>query len=250
VTNSLDNKTALVTGASRGLGRAISESLAAEGVQVVLVARSVDELDEVASAIRRTGGVAIVSQADVSDPAALEQLVGRSIEAVGGVDILINNAAVVWPLGPSVSISGLQWSEAIQTNLMAPARLTFALLPGMTERSWGRVVNISAGVASRPYSMIGGNAYATSKAALEAHTINLASEFANTGVTFNCFRPGRLDTAMQNWIRSQSPAEIGPELHERFSKWHQQGKLGDPRQSARSLLSHLESSVTGEIWNA
>ena len=86
----------------------------------------------------------------------------------------------------------------------------------MRERGWGRIVNVSSGIAAHPETMIGGNSYATTKAALEAHTVNLAAELAGTGVTVNIYRPGIVDTAMQTWIRSQDPARIGEQLHARF----------------------------------
>jgi NAD(P)-dependent dehydrogenase (short-subunit alcohol dehydrogenase family) len=122
------------------------------------------------------------------------------------VSILVNNAAVVWPLGPSLDVHPDEWAAAIAVNLIAVAGLTFALLPGMLGQDWGRVVNVSSGIAAHPDSMIGANAYAAGKAALGAHTVNLAAELPGTGVTVDAFRPGPVDTVMQAWIRSQDPA--------------------------------------------
>jgi 3-oxoacyl-[acyl-carrier protein] reductase len=97
--------------------------------------------------------------------------------------------------------------------------------------------------------MIGANAYATAKAALEAHTLNLAAELAGSGVTVNAFRPGSVDTAMPAWIRGQDPARIGAALHQRFERSHAEGLLISPEQPARSLLMHLQRDATGEIWD-
>jgi NAD(P)-dependent dehydrogenase (short-subunit alcohol dehydrogenase family) len=97
--------------------------------------------------------------------------------------------------------------------------------------------------------MIGANAYATGKAALEAHTVNLAAELAGTGVTVNAFRSGLVDTAMQAWIRSQDRARIGAALHDRFTLSYESGALITPEHSARSLLAHLNSDATGQIWD-
>ena len=96
--------------------------------------------------------------------------------------------------------------------------------------------------------MIRGNAYAASKAALEAHTLNLAAELTGTGVTANVYRPGGVDTAMQAWIRGQPPEHVGAELHERFISSYEQGSLITPEQSAQALLEHLSGDDTGQIW--
>ncbi|MFI5063365.1 MAG: SDR family oxidoreductase [Streptosporangiales bacterium] len=92
-------------------------------------------------------------------------------------------------------------------------------------------------------------AYATGKAALEARTLNLAAELAGSGVTINAFRPGPAGTSMQAWIRRQDPARIGAALHGRFGRSYEAGILIAPEQSARSLLAHLQSDATGQIWD-
>jgi NAD(P)-dependent dehydrogenase (short-subunit alcohol dehydrogenase family) len=119
----------------------------------------------------------------------------------------------------------------------------------MLDARWGRVVNISSGIAAYPAGMVRGNAYATTKAALEAHTVNLAAELRGTGVTVNAYRPGGVDTAMQAWIRSQDPGRIGAGLHERFNKNFADGALITPEHSAAALLSHLAGDDTGAIWD-
>lgn len=249
MTTSLHGRTALVTGAGRGIGRAVAIELAKMSVSVALVARSQNELEETATSIRRLGGTASVIKADIGDPDQLLRAVKQARDEFGVVEILINNAAVVWPLGPSAAIDPADWTAAIEVNLVAVASLTFALLPAMLEQNWGRVINVSSGIVARPTSMIGGNAYVTAKAALEAHTVNLAAELADSGVTVNAFRPGSVDTAMQAWIREQDPDRIGASLHERFSRSHQEGTLISPERSARSLLDRLAGEATGRIWD-
>ena len=135
-------------------------------------------------------------------------------------------------------------------NVVAAAALSFAVLPVMVERGWGRIVNVSSAIAAHPGAMVGMNAYAASKAALEAHTVNLAAELAGSGVTVNAFRPGSVDTAMQAGIRAQDPARIGTGLHERFARSYAEGAMITPEQSARSLIPHLSADTTGEVWEA
>ena len=146
-------------------------------------------------------------------------------------------------------IDPAQWAAAIGVNVVAVARLTIMLLPVMLANKWGRIVNISSGIAAQPAGMLRANAYVTSKAALEAHTLNLAAELAGHRGHGECVPPGPVDTAMQAWIRAQDPAKIGAALHQRFATSHQEGNLISPQQSARSLLSHLHTGDTGRIWN-
>jgi NAD(P)-dependent dehydrogenase (short-subunit alcohol dehydrogenase family) len=98
--------------------------------------------------------------------------------------------------------------------------------------------------------MIGGNAYATSKAALEARTLNLAAEVAGTGVTVNAYRPGSVDSSVQGWIRNQPPEKVGSALRDRFVQAYEQGTLITPESSAAVLLERLKSEAAGAIWDA
>jgi NAD(P)-dependent dehydrogenase (short-subunit alcohol dehydrogenase family) len=247
--SSLDGEAAVVTGAGRGIGRGIALGLAQAGASVALVARSGDELDQTASQVRELGGTALVVPADISEASEIAGAVRRIRDEIGDVSVLINNAAVVWPLGASTSIDPAQWAAAITINVVAAARLSFLLLPAMIAGGWGRIVNVSSGIAASPAGMLRANAYATSKAALEAHTVNLAAELDGTGVTVNAYRPGSVDTAMQAWIRGQDPARIGAELHRRFTTSYQERGLITPQQSAGSLLARLLSDDTGRIWS-
>jgi NAD(P)-dependent dehydrogenase (short-subunit alcohol dehydrogenase family) len=243
-------KTALVTGAGRGIGRAVALGLGGAGARVVLLARTTEQLEQTRGLLLGQGvpdGRISIAAADLAD----EQDRGRAVAAVlaaGRVDILVNNAATVEPLGPTTAITAADLRLAFEVNVIAPAALTAAVLPGMLEAGWGRVVNVSSGIVSNPAGMIRGNAYAATKAALEAHTVNLAAELAGTGVTVNVYRPGGVDTAMQAWIRSQDPGRIGA-LHERFNRNFAEGTLITPGHSAAGLLARLASEDTGAIWD-
>jgi 3-oxoacyl-[acyl-carrier protein] reductase len=246
----LDGRVALVTGGGRGIGRAVAVGLAAAGARVAVLARSASELEQTVKLATGPGSPAVALSADVSDPAQVTAALSRLGEQWGPVEVLVNNAGVVWPLQASAGLVPDQWAAALGVNVTAAARLSFAVLPSMLRQGWGRIVNVSSGIAARPGAMIRANAYATGKAALEAHSLNLAAELAETGVTVNVFRPGAVDTAMQAWIRSQPAGQIGADLHERFSRNYEQGTLLTPEQSARVLLARLPTAGTGQIWDA
>jgi NAD(P)-dependent dehydrogenase (short-subunit alcohol dehydrogenase family) len=244
-------KTALITGAGRGIGRAIALGLGGAGAGVILLARTTGQLDETRHLLREQGVPARRISVLPADLADAEDR-GRAAAAVltaGRVDLLVNNAATVEPLGPTIGIAAADLRLAFEVNVVAPAALSAAVVPGMADAGWGRVVNVSSGIVAYPAGMIRGNAYATTKAALEAHTVNLAAELAGTGVTVNVYRPGGVDTAMQAWIRSQAPERIGAGLHERFNQSFAEGALITPERSAAGLLAHLAGDDTGAIWD-
>jgi 3-oxoacyl-[acyl-carrier protein] reductase len=243
-----EGRHALVTGAGRGIGRATALALAQAGSNVSLLARSLDELESTAELVRAHGRVANVASADLGDPEQIPQAIAAVLGELGAVDILINNAAVVWPLGPTLSTNPRELESAFAINVFAPMALARALVPGMLDRGWGRVINVSSGVVDRPEAMVGMNVYAATKAALEAHTTNLASEVDGTGVTVNAYRPGSVDTRMQEWIRAQPPQRIGDELHATFVANERDGTLITPETSAVSLVRRLQGEDNGQIW--
>ena len=243
-------KTALITGAGRGIGRAIALGLADAGAGLILLARSVRQLDETRAMLLDRGAEAArirVVAADLGDEEQRGRAAGVALEA-GRVDILVNNAATVEPLGVTAAIPAAELRRAFELNVIAPAALAAAVLPGMLGTGWGRIVNVSSGIAARPGSMVRGNAYAATKAALEAHTLNLAAELNGTGVTVNAYRPGGVDTAMQAWIRGQDPDRIGTALHTRFNQTFTEGALITPERSAAALITHLGGDDTGSVW--
>jgi short-subunit dehydrogenase len=251
VVTDLAGKTALITGAGRGIGRAVALGLADAGAGLILVARSTGQLAQTQAILLGRGAFAEqvrIIPADLGD----EQQRGRATEvalAAGRVDILVNNAATVEPLGPTAAIPVAELRRAFELNVIAPATLTAAVLPGMLDAGWGRIVNVSSAIVARPDAMVRFNAYAATKAALEAHTVNLAAELHGTGVTVNAYRPGGVDTAMQAWIRRQDPERIGTAAHERFNQNFAGGTLITPGQSAAALIAHLGGDDTGAIWD-
>lgn len=242
----LTGRIALVTGGGRGIGRATALALAAEGAEVAVLARSSAEIEHVAAEIEKTGQRGLAVTADLADAAAIRAALQTVREGLGPVSILVNNAAVVEPLGRSVSVDPAEWARAITINLSSIFQLINATLPPMLETGWGRIVSVSSGVASGN-GMIHGNAYATSKAGLEMLTRNLAAELAGTGVTVNAVRPGTVDTAMQAHIRTQPADRVGQEMRDRFVKFYESGALLDPDLPARLIVAVIQGDATGEI---
>ncbi len=128
--------------------------------------------------MKHLGAAAVVVPADLADLRQVTRAIHLAIDQLGAVDVLVNDAAVVGPLGPSVSVDPTEWSFTFSVNVVAAATLSFAVLPVMVERGWGRIVNVSSAIAAHPGAMVGMNAYAASKAALEAHTVNLAASWS------------------------------------------------------------------------
>jgi NAD(P)-dependent dehydrogenase (short-subunit alcohol dehydrogenase family) len=242
-------RVAFVTGAGRGIGREIAIGLAGAGARVALVARTADQLYEVASTVRAAGGEAAPITADIGDPEQASAAVETARSRLGAIEILINNAAMVAPLGPTSTLEVSEIESALALNVGSVVILSGLVIPGMQAAGWGRIVNVSSGIVANPSGMIGATVYAATKAALEAHTLNLSAELADTGITVNAYRPGAVDTAMQGWIRDQSPDVIGEALHGRFVASHASGQLLTPAQSAARLLEHLASEDTGQIWD-
>jgi 3-oxoacyl-[acyl-carrier protein] reductase len=234
----ITGRVALVTGAGRGIGRAIAETLAAEGAHVLLVSRTPLELETVAMAIRDAGGSAEDFPLDLTDGQQVAELFAELARRGQGVDILINNANV--NLGEYLEFSEIpieRWMWVFEQNLGALAQITQRALPGMVARGWGRVINVGslAGV-------IGGAKqvpYATLKAGLEGFSRSLALEVSRSGVTVNVVHPGLVMTE-----RTEG------QIKDKARKWIElktaTRKLSTPADVAH-LVAFLASALAGNI---
>ncbi|WP_254785985.1 SDR family NAD(P)-dependent oxidoreductase [Curtobacterium sp. MCBA15_008] len=181
-------KTALITGATSGIGRATAELLAARGLHVVVSGRSAERGDAVVRAIRAAGGSADFVSADLRDEASAKELAARATELGGGhVDVLVNSAGV-FPFGPTAGTSEQGFDEVFDINVKAPYFLVAALAPAMAERGDGAVVNVTTMVAE--FGAAGMALYGSSKAALVLLTKSWAAEFGPAGVRVNAVSPG------------------------------------------------------------
>ena len=237
----LSGQAALVTGGGRGLGRAIAVALAASGARVAVLARSPAQVAAVAAEI---DGLALT--ADVTEPADLDAALRSAGAELGPLDILVANAGVVWPLGPTATVAPDEWARAIDINLVGAFRCLRAVLPGMVERCYGRIVTITSGAASPP-GMPSASAYSVAKAGLELLTVSVAREVAGTGVTANAVRPGVLDTPMQEYMRSLPRERVGDAFFTRFTGLYERGKLVDPAVPARFIARLVVTERTGEV---
>jgi len=229
----LQGQVAIITGASRGIGRAATERIARAGASVVLVARDPELLEASVGDLSRQDLEAIGVEADVADIEQVDAVIEATLDQFKRVDILVNNAAVVWPLEEVADVDPDEWAYGVQVNLIGPFNMVRAALPSMLERGYGRILNIGSAAAS--YPMAGASAYCASKAGLDMFTRTLALELRGKPVEVVGLDPGMVDTDMQADVRSVDTSESGLD----FGIWHQMyvdGSLMPATEIARSIL--------------
>jgi NAD(P)-dependent dehydrogenase (short-subunit alcohol dehydrogenase family) len=200
----LTGQVAIVTGGGRGIGRAIAIGLASAGASIGVVARSPDEIIGTADCIAQAGGRTVAVPADVSDPDAVERMVREVERALGPVDLLVNNAGLAGPIGPTWEADPGSWWRCLEVNLRGPMLCSRAVLPGMIARGCGRIINVASGAGTVAIPHLG--AYVTSKTALIRLTEVMASETADHGVMFFAIEPGTVRTAMAESVLGSDEA--------------------------------------------
>jgi NAD(P)-dependent dehydrogenase (short-subunit alcohol dehydrogenase family) len=237
-------RVALITGGGRGIGREIGLAFARAGLAVAVAARTLSQVEEAAAAVQALGAKALPLALDVADAGAIPAAVTAVAEALGPVDVLVNNAGIA-ESAPFVKTDPALWERHLRVNVTGPFLLTREVLPGMLERRWGRVINIAslAGLFGAPYI----TAYATSKHALVGFTRALATEVAGKGVTVNALCPGYVATEL-TWKGARNvAAKTGKsfdEVVQAMARINPGGRLIEPAEVATAAVKLLSDEGT------
>jgi len=235
ISSELTGKTALITGSSRGIGRAITKVLANSGLNVVInYNRSRESANSLLEEIEAQDGSAIVVRADVSKTEDIKRLIKKSIDAYNGIDILINNAAIAIKQDMD-SITEKDWDHVIDTNLKSVFLVTQMVLPQMRKKQWGRIINLSS-VASFTGGLIGPH-YTASKAGIIGLTRYYAARLAKENITVNAIAPAIIETEMVK------QANLNPDVIP-------VGRFGQPEEVANlALMLTRNGYITGQTFN-
>ncbi|HEV3032273.1 MAG TPA: SDR family oxidoreductase [Polyangia bacterium] len=252
----LQGRKILITGASQGFGLAVAERCLAEGADVAVCARSREQTEHAAAALRAQAGQAGRDQrvaagvADVSNPKDVEALVADATRELGGLDGLVNNAGVYGPKGLIEEVDWADWAKAIEINLLGTVLPCRAVLPGFRRRGSGKIVNLSGGGATAPLPRL--SAYAASKAAVVRFTETLAEELRDTQIDVNAIAPGALNTRLLDEVIAAGPDKVGKAFYDRSLKQKADG--GAPLDKGAALCAFLLSSesdgITGRLLSA
>jgi 3-hydroxybutyrate dehydrogenase len=248
----LAGKRAVVTGASRGIGRAIALAFAHAGADVAVTARTAADIEALADEIRATGSRALAIECDVTDPEAVRRMAAEALDRMGGVDILVNNAGVA-PSHKFADHPDELWHQVIATNLTSVFYVSKAFVPSMIERNSGRIINI-ASVAGK----VGGRyiaAYTASKHGVLGLTRSLAAELVLSNITVNAICPGYVDTPMteRSIANITAHTRMTPErARETLERTNPQGRLIAPEEVASVavfLAQDMSKGITGQAIN-
>jgi len=240
----LENKIALVTGASKGIGEAIATTFAANGAKVVINSRKQDELDKVTEKIRSTGGECIGIAANTGDSSARKALVEKTVEKYGGIDIVVNNAAANPAFGPVVQTEEWAYDKIMDVNVKAPFELCKLAYPYLKQHG-GSVINMSSIAGERPDSGLG--IYSVSKAALNMLTKVMAKEWGRDDIRVNAICPGLIKTKFSQALWEDE------NVFKKFMKMVPMGRMGTVDEIAALALflaSDASAYCTGTLFFA
>lgn len=237
---SLEGRTAIVTGAGQGMGRAVARALAARDAQVVVNDVRAESAERTIAELETLGAVAVSAPGSVVDSGDVRRIVAAAVDRFGAVHILVNNAGVLRPT-PVIDIAEDEWDLVVDVNLKGTFLCSQAVLPSMREERWGRIVNLSS-TAGKNVSTVGGAHYTAAKAGVLGFTRHLAKEVAADGITVNAVCPGLIDTEM---VR----ATIDDERTAAYAASFPIPRLGQPEEVAE-LIAFLASDRAAYITGA
>jgi NAD(P)-dependent dehydrogenase (short-subunit alcohol dehydrogenase family) len=239
----LKDRVAIVTGAGRGIGRAIAFAFAREGARLILAARTESELAAIVDACYAAGGNARAVVTDVSSWDQVQHLISTSIQEAGHVDILVNAAGVYGPIGPTAGIDVTAWIRAAEVNLFGPLYLCRALLSHFVERKQGKIILLGGGGATAPLPNF--SSYAASKAGVARLADTLAEELKLFNVQVNVIAPGLVDTRLQDEVLAAG-SRAGPLLN-KIKQARETGAGAVSPEVAASLAVWLASPASGNL---
>ena len=251
--NVLQGRTAIITGASQGLGLEIATQYVAAGASVIICARDEGMLSKAADVLKRSASNdQVISHivADVAESEAVDALIDFAIDKMGRIDILVNNAGIYGPKGPTDSVDWAQWVQAINVNLLGSVLMCRAVITHMKRQGYGKIVQLSGGGATNPLPKL--SSYAVSKAGIVRFIETLAIEAAEYAIDANAIAPGALNTRMLDEILASDPETVGKEFYERALQQKASGGAGLEKGARLAVFlgSAGSDGITGKLISA
>ena len=251
--NVLQGRTAIITGASQGLGLEIATQYVAAGASVIICARDEGMLSKAADVLKRSASNdQVISHivADVAESESVDALIDFAIDKMGRIDILVNNAGIYGPKGPTDSVDWAQWVQAINVNLLGSVLMCRAVITHMKRQGYGKIVQLSGGGATNPLPNL--SSYAVSKAGIVRFIETLAIEAAEYAIDANAIAPGALNTRMLDEILASDPEAVGKEFYEQALQQKASGGAGLEKGARLAVFlgSAGSDGITGKLISA